>query len=182
MNAFDTAPVAIRPMLRSDVDALGGWKRHSDPRFRRYDVGPLTLEQGDALWRALSEPPGFRRPFVATLGGRVVGQLVLREIDVVGGSAELGIMVDPALIGRGLGKRILRTFRGYCAATGFKKLTLEVAAENERAVRAYVASGFVTRGERIAPPHPGAAPTRIIRMETELLSQAFTESQQCEPR
>ncbi len=182
MNAFDAAPVAIRPMRREDVDALAAWDRHADPRFRVYDVGPLTPQEADSLWRALSQPKRVRRPFVAELDGRVVAQLVLREIDTASGSAELGIMVDPALIGRGLGRRILRTFAGYCRATGFRRLTLEVAADNERALRAYRAAGFVARGERVGAPYPGAPPTRIIRMETELPPEAFTEPTACPPR
>lgn len=175
MNGFDAVPVAIRPMRRDDVDALAGWERHADPRFRLYDVGPLTRDEADALWRALSEPPDRRRPFVAVLGEQVVGQLVLRHIDAAAGSAELGIMIDPALLGRGLGRRILRIFAGYCAEKGFRKLSLEVAADNERAIRAYRAAGFVARGERIAPPFSGAAPVRILHMETELPSHPFPE-------
>ena len=182
MNAFDACPVAIRPMRREDVDALAAWDRHADPRYRVYDVGPLTPEEADALWRALSQPRRVRRPFVAELEGRVVAQLVLREVDSVAGSAELGIMVDPALIGRGLGRRILRSFAGYCKSTGFRRLTLEVASDNERAMRAYRAAGFVARGERVGPPYPGAPPIRIIRMETELSPEASSEPTACRPQ
>jgi len=181
MNAFDEPPVAIRPMLRDDVDALAGWERHADPRYRMYDVGPLSQEEGDALWRALSEPAGTREPFVALVEGRVVAQLVLRDIRRDEASAELGIMVDPARIGQGLGRRILRAFAGYCAENGYRRLTLEVAADNERAIRAYQAAGFVTRGERRGAAYPGASATRILRMERELASPAFTDSKPCQP-
>jgi RimJ/RimL family protein N-acetyltransferase len=180
MNGFDAAPVTIRPMRREDVEALAGWERHADPRFAQYDVGPLTPEEGERLWRALSEPPARRRPFVAMIGERVVGQILLRPDPADAATAELGIMVDPALIGQGLGRRILRIFAGYCAENRFKKLTLEVDADNERAIRAYRAAGFVARGERTAPPDAGAAPVRILRMETELPSKPFTEREACE--
>jgi RimJ/RimL family protein N-acetyltransferase len=182
MNGFEEARVAIRPMRREDVDALAAWGRHDDPRFRAYDVGPLTPGQADALWRALSTPAKRRRPYVAILGDRIVGQIVLRPLHG-GGTAELGIMVDPALIGRGLGRRILRVFAGYCATKGLQRLTLEVMADNERAIRAYRAAGFVACDERTAAPYAGAPVARIIRMETDLLARALTESQQqCEPR
>ena len=181
MNAFDEGPVGIRPMVRADVDALAGWERHSDPRYRMYDVGPLGAGEGDSLWRALSEPAGVREPFVAEIGGRVVAQLVLRDIRKDDRSAELGIMVDPALIGRGLGRRILRAFAGYCAENGYRRLTLEVAADNERAIRAYQAAGFVTRGERRGPAYPGATTGRILRMETDLAAPPFTDSHSCQP-
>lgn len=178
MNVSHDGPVAIRPMERPDVDALAGWERHRDPEYRMYDVGPLSRADGDGLFRLLSEPPEERRPFVATLGERVAAQLVLRA--VASGAPELGIMMDPALIGRGLGRRILRAFAGYCSERGFRRLTLEVAARNERALRAYRAAGFVACGERRAPLRAGLPPIRIIRMETELPQNAFTESTACE--
>ena len=181
MNAFDEVPVAIRPMVREDVEALSRWARHTDPRYRAYDVGPLSREEGDALWHALSEPAGVREPYVAVSGGEVVAQLVLRDIRRDAGTAELGIMIDPARIGQGLGRRILRAFAGYCAENGYRRLTLEVAADNERAIRAYQAAGFVTRGERRGAASPGAGSTRILRMETELSAPAFTDSESCQP-
>lgn len=180
MNVSRDAPVAIRPMERSDVDALAAWERHRDPDYRMYDVGPLSRADGDALFRALSEPVRERRPYVALLGERVVAQLVLRPRGE--DEAEMGIMVDPALIGRGLGRRILRAFAGYCSERGFRRLGLEVAAQNERAQRAYRAAGFVVRGERRAALRAGTPPIRIIRMETELPQDAFTESTACESR
>jgi RimJ/RimL family protein N-acetyltransferase len=176
MNGFDQACVSIRPMRSEDVAALAAWERHRDPAFRTYDIGPLTPRQAAELWRAFSDPPDRRRPFVATLGGRIVGHVALREIDHVAGTAELGIMLDPGVIGRGLGRRILRQFAGDCAQSGLRRLTLEVLATNERALRAYQAAGFVASGERWGPPAPGAPPVRIIQMETDLRPQPFRES------
>ncbi|HTJ24540.1 MAG TPA: GNAT family N-acetyltransferase [Candidatus Limnocylindria bacterium] len=176
MNGFDQAPVTIRPMHSQDVQALAGWERHADPAFRSYDVGPLSADQAERLWQALSSPPG-RRPYVAALGERVVGHLLLREVDPESGTAELGIMLDPSVIGRGLGRRILRQFAGYCAGCGLRRLTLEVVATNERAQRAYRAAGFVTCGERWGEPAPGQPPVRILRMETELRPETFLQSE-----
>ena len=156
--------------------ALAGWERHPDPAFRNYDVGPLTPRQAAELWRAICEPGGRQRPFVATLGERVIGHVALREIDHVAGTAEVGIMLDPGVIGRGLGRRILRQFAGDCAQSGLRRLTLEVLASNERALRAYKAAGFVACGERWGPPVPGAPPDRIIKMETDLRPSSFRES------
>lgn len=176
MNGFDQACVSIRPMRAEDVAALAAWERHPDPAFRTYDVGPLTPKQAAELWRVFSDPPDRRRPFVATLDGRIVGHVALREIDHVAGTAELGIMLDPGVIGRGLGRRILRQFVRDCAQSGLRRLTLEVLATNERAFRAYQAAGFVASGERCGPPAPGAPPVRIIKMETDLPPQPFRES------
>jgi diamine N-acetyltransferase len=175
MNGFDQAHVIIRPMLPADLQALAEWERHADPAFRAYDIGPLSAEQAAELWRALSDPPQ-RRPYVACLGERIVGHLLLRGIDPGAGGAELGIMLDPGVIGRGLGRRILRQFAGYCKDCGLRRLTLEVAATNERALRAYRAAGFVTSGERWGQPAPGLPPTRILRMETELRPEPFPQS------
>lgn len=163
-------------MRVEDLAALAAWERHRDPAFRIYDIGPLTEQRADDLWRAFSDPPDRRRPFVVTLGERIIGHVSLREIDHVAGTAELGIMLDPGVIGRGLGRRILRQFAGDCAESGFRRLTLEVLASNERAQRAYQAAGFVASGERWGSPVPGTPPVRIIRMVTDLLPEPFRES------
>jgi RimJ/RimL family protein N-acetyltransferase len=120
--------------------------------------------------------PGCRL-YVATLGERLVGHLRLRTSADDPAAAELGIMLDPGVIGRGLGRRILRQFAGYCVQYGLRRLTLEVVATNERAVRAYRAAGFVVCGERRGEPAPGHAPVPILRMETELRPETFHESE-----
>ena len=155
MNEPDVLSVAIRPMIRADVDAFAAWGTHADLLFAPYNVPALDRTRADDLWRHLVGRPRERRPFAGLVAGRFAAQLLVRT-GAQRGIGDIGISLDPALIGRGLGTRILRAFAGHLHATErFTRLTLDVAAYNERAIRAYRAAGFVTTGERWGPAEPG---------------------------
>ncbi len=147
--------VAIRPMQRADVDAFAQWARHDDPLFRHYNVPAMTRADADEVWALLTNDPAARRPFAGLAGDRVVATLLVRNIDVPAASGELGIMLDPAYLGRGMGRRILTAFLAVLAADGFRRVHLEVAGYNERAIAAYRATGFQPAGESWALPEPG---------------------------
>jgi RimJ/RimL family protein N-acetyltransferase len=151
----DDPIVAIRPMRRADVDAFSGWGRHDDPLFRHYNVPALTRADADAMWVLLSAEPKRRRPYAGLAGDRIVATLMARNMDLPPGSCELGIMLDPAYLGQGMGKRILRAFIAVLEADGFRRVHLEVAGYNERAVAAYRTAGFTMCDEYWADPEPG---------------------------
>lgn len=142
-------------MRRGDVDAFAAWGRHVDPLFRHYNVPALARPEADAMWAILSSDSGARRPYAGLAGELVVATLMVRNIDRAAGSGEIGIMVDPAYLGRGLGRRILLAFLAVLQQDGFRHVYLEVAAYNERAIAAYRAAGFTTSGEHWADPEPG---------------------------
>jgi RimJ/RimL family protein N-acetyltransferase len=154
-NAPSEAIVAIRPMRRADVDAFAAWARHADPLFSHYNVPALTPATADELWAFLSGTPAKRRPYAGLLDGEVVATLVVRDMDPVAGAGELGIMIDPAYLGQGLGRRILGAFVAVLANEGFRRLHLEVAGYNRRAIAAYLACGFTACDEYWADPEPG---------------------------
>jgi RimJ/RimL family protein N-acetyltransferase len=184
-------------MRRSDVDAFAAWARHDDPLFRHYNVPDLSAADADDLWRMLAADPDARRPYAGLARGRVVATLMLRNIDPAAGSGELGIMLDPACLGQGMGRRILVAFVEVLATDGFRRVHLEVAGYNERAIAAYRAAGFTASDEYWAEPEPGldvaslldgpaaetmrpnvrrdpdgAFRTRIVRMERRLPTQS----------
>jgi RimJ/RimL family protein N-acetyltransferase len=154
-NAAGEPIVAVRPMRREDVDALAGWGRHDDPLFRQYNVPALSPADADDMWTVLAGDPAHRRPFAGLEDGRVVASLVVREATPGAGEGELGIILDPDRIGRGLGRRILDVFAAVLAAEGFRRLHLEVAGYNGRALAAYRAAGFAAIDEYWADPEPG---------------------------
>ncbi len=154
-NVFQDEFVSVRPMRRDDVDALAVWGAHTDPLFRHYNVPLLSPADADALWTFLAGLPEQRRPFAGLAGSRVVASLIVRNMDAVTGEGELGIILDPACIGRGLGRRILAAFVAVLAGEGFRRLHLEVAGYNGRAIAAYRAAGFSAFDEYWADPEPG---------------------------
>ncbi len=154
-NATEIANVAIRPMQRTDIDAFAVWARHSDPLFHHYDLPALTPAGADDLWAFLSGTPAVRRPYAGLLSGQMVATLIVRDMDPATASGELGIMLDPAYLGRGLGRRILGAFVAVLANEGFRRLHLEVAGYNRRAFAAYLANGFTVCDEYWIDPEPG---------------------------
>jgi RimJ/RimL family protein N-acetyltransferase len=161
-NVSKQAIVAVRPMRRNDVDALALWGRHDDPLFFQYNVPVLTSGAADDLWAELSRDPAHRRPFAGLEGERVVASLIVRHAAPGAGEGELGIILDPACIGRGLGRRILEAFAAVLAAEGFRRLHLEVAGYNGRALAAYRAAGFAVIDDYWADPEPGIDPASLL--------------------
>jgi RimJ/RimL family protein N-acetyltransferase len=145
--------VAIRAMRRADVDAFAGWGKHADPLFRHYDVRALGRAEGDAFWATLAAAPERRRPFAALVGSAVIGSLVVRPAGP--GLGDVGIVLDPRYIGRGFGRRILAAFSVVLRGEGFRRLRLDVAGYNARAIAAYRAAGFAPVEERWDEPEPG---------------------------
>jgi RimJ/RimL family protein N-acetyltransferase len=154
-NVFEEGIVAVRPMRRADVDAFAVWGVHADPLFRHFNLPRLSPGIAEQLWGFLAGAPDERRPFAGLLGDRVVASLIVRDVDRAAGVGELGIIVDPALVGRGLGRRILAAFISVLAAEGFRRLQLEVAGYNGRAIAAYRAAGFAVLDEYWSDPEPG---------------------------
>ena len=142
-------------MRRDDLDAFADWGRHDDPLFRHYDPRALDAVEADDLWRFLAGSPRSRLPYVGLAEGRVVASLLVRNIDRAAGTGEIGIVLDPHRVGRGLGRRILERFAEVLAAEGFRRLVLDVMGYNGRAIAAYRAAGFEVAAERWDDPEPG---------------------------
>jgi RimJ/RimL family protein N-acetyltransferase len=154
-NVAEDAIVAVRPMRREDVDAMAAWARHADLLSRHYDLPQMTPALAGQLWTFLSGAPAIRRPYAGLVGDRVVATLIVRNMEPADASGELGIILDPAWLGQGLGRRILAAFVTVLRNEGFRYLHLEVAGYNRRAIGAYLASGFSVRDEYWTDPEPG---------------------------
>ena len=152
---MEQANVAIRALRRDDLDAFGSWGRYDDPIFGHYNPRALARYEGDALWRELSATPEVRRGYAGLVDGRFVAALIVRDLDPAAGSGEVGIALHPAFTGRGFGPRILRTLAALLALEGIRRLRLEVAGFNRRAIGAYREAGFVETGDRWGEAEPG---------------------------
>lgn len=142
-------------MRREDVDAFADWARHTDPLFGHYNLPPMGPADAERVWSYLAGTPDVRRAFAGVIEERVIATLIVRKTDPEGVEGEIGIMLDPAFVGRGLGRRILNAFAEVLAGEGFRRLHLEVAGFNRRAIAAYLASGFTAQDEYWSEPEPG---------------------------
>lgn len=143
--------VIIRPMARSDIDAMMAWRPYVDPLYVPYDFPRRS--KGDHVhwfeWR--SRDPSRRLFVVENEQGEVIGSITLREIDMRR-SARLGITLGADYVSKGYGSEALRLFIDYYfEAMGFSRLVLDVCATNLRAVRTYRALGFRQVGEHYRP-------------------------------
>jgi GNAT superfamily N-acetyltransferase len=78
--------------------------------------------------------------WVALDGREIIGDLTV--VDVAQEEPEIGMMVDAAHRGRGIGRALLAYAIAWARANGRPALTLRVFPDNERARALYHASGF----------------------------------------
>jgi len=80
--------------------------------------------------------------------GDLAGAVFLFDVREDGRKARLAIgMYSPRFLGRGLGTEAIRLVLGYAFGTlGMHRVDLKVLADNDRAVAAYRACGFVVEG------------------------------------
>ena len=108
----------------------------------------LTAEQEGEFLRKKEQSPGAVE-LLALVDGRVVGSA---GIDAVGTReklkhrAELGISVEKAFWGLGIGRALLRGCVACAKQAGYAQLELEAVAENERAIALYESEGFIEYG------------------------------------
>jgi ribosomal protein S18 acetylase RimI-like enzyme len=84
---------------------------------------------------------------VAEADGVVVGMLHLQVSRF--GFAELGLSVDRAWRGRGVGSALMRAGEVWARGRGLHKLSLEVFPTNEAALALYRRLGYVEEGRRL---------------------------------
>jgi RimJ/RimL family protein N-acetyltransferase len=143
--------VFLRPAERDDLPRFVAWL--GDARTTRTLAlrSPISLALEEGWFERLLEVHGRETwHFVICLAdsGRPIGSVGLHDVDIVNGSASLGIMIgDPADTGRGHGSDALRALVEF----GFGELRLEriwldVYAYNDQARRVYERIGFVHEG------------------------------------
>jgi RimJ/RimL family protein N-acetyltransferase len=86
--------------------------------------------------------------FVIVADRHVIGQCGLSDFDAFNRTCELGITIgDKAYWGRGYGRDTVRVLLDYAfRLRNMRKVWLRVWGNNERAIRSYLACGFVEEG------------------------------------
>ena len=130
---------------------MAAWGRYDDPLFSPYNIPRMSAAQQDAFLRYWVERPNT----IALAGesnGRFIAHILLRDHDRSAASADLGISMDAALVGQGLGTKLLQRLRAYAQSEhGIKRITLDVAGYNLRAIGAYKRAGFLEESRRFIP-------------------------------
>jgi len=141
--ALQNDHMSIRAWTFHDDELLDEWPPYNDPTEPLWNL-PRQVAYGGDQWGQFFEGSGMRRTWaVEDRLGCLIGRISLRDIDNRKAHARLGITFGAPYIGRGLGTEALRMFLDhYFTDLGFQVMLLDVAAPNQRAVRAYERLGF----------------------------------------
>jgi len=107
----------------------------------------------------------------AVVDGRIVGSAGIHAIgrkDKVRLRAELGITVEKACWGLGLGRALMESCLDCARRAGYRQVELQVVAENRRALALYESLGFVEFGRNprgFSPREGGWQELLSLRLE-----------------
>ncbi len=142
--------VLLRPIARQDLPEI--WRLLEDLEVAvRSDAGPIhpvSLARYEARFdREAADPSKDEAWFVIEIDGRAIGQGGLYRIDHFNRRCELGIALGRVHWGKGFGQDAVRTLVGYAFEyLSMNRVSLQVLAEDPRAVGAYRKAGFVEEG------------------------------------
>jgi len=141
--------VTLRPYGLADADAA--WEMVNDPEGRALTgtTAVFTREQIDTWVASRADAPErLDLVIVENATGEFAGEAVLNEFDAEVASANFRIVLRGApWFGRGLGSEATELMVAHAfGELGLRRLTLDVRADNPRAIRAYEKAGFVESG------------------------------------
>lgn len=134
----------IELLKRVDADQVMTWGTHEDPRLYHYDFSKMDHEDV-AYWYHLKQRRLWRKIYgCLDENGVLVGFLTLKRINPLLKKAHIGVVFDPNVVNRGYGTMAVKQLAELVfRETALRRLYLEVADFNIRAIRCYEKSGFV---------------------------------------
>jgi aminoglycoside 6'-N-acetyltransferase len=126
--------IVLRPLSESDVPEL--LRIHATPEVRRWWDAP------DDDFPLADEPEATR--LTIDVDGRVAGMVQFsEELEPKYRHAAIDVFLDPAFHGRGIGaEAVRRVVRHLIDERGHHRITIDPAADNVAAIRAYEKVGF----------------------------------------
>jgi UDP-4-amino-4,6-dideoxy-N-acetyl-beta-L-altrosamine N-acetyltransferase len=139
--------IDLRDLVAEDAGRLFAWRREPDVNRWMSDSPPDTLEAQERWVEGVIVDPD-RSGWIITAGGRPSGFLMLSGLTDCNRRAEWGWYIgDPDARGRGVGRAaqalgLDKAFDQF----GLEKVTAEVLADNEAALKAQGSCGFRREG------------------------------------
>jgi RimJ/RimL family protein N-acetyltransferase len=139
----------IRHWSRNDLDELAAWPRYQFPdEGFVFSFKEKTPEERDRLFRSREDRTDMMVLIIDHASHRVMGYISLQEMDWINREVgNIGFRIEPSWCNRGIGTLVLRSVSQWCFDCGLRKLRLDVAASNNRAVRCYEKVGFMRTRE-----------------------------------
>ncbi len=140
---LETPRLIIRDMRSGDTQRMELWRPYRDPLHKLWHLPRSSMLSQD-VWFLLHGADS--RTVWWTIeqrhDQRIIGALSLREMSRPV-SARLGIRLMPDYVDKGYGTEALRAFLPhFFGVMGFRRMLLDVAATNTRAVHVYEKLGF----------------------------------------
>jgi RimJ/RimL family protein N-acetyltransferase len=139
--------VRIEPMT---LDRVAGYRRALDivARERKYLTMLEAQPEPDTLRFVKSNLENGNPMMVALAGGEVIGWCDIRRefFPSRAHRGTLGMGLLPEWRNRGVGRRLLEATLAQARRSGFKRVELDVYADNPRAIALYEKAGFVREG------------------------------------
>jgi RimJ/RimL family protein N-acetyltransferase len=143
------ANVLLRPMKPEDITRQHEFNQ--DVELYGLDSAPPQVsppERAQDFYERRTTPDENAAPFAIEADGKYIGYCGLTGLRDRHGNLELGILIgDREYWGRGYGREVVRLLLDYgFRHLGARRIGLTTHAKNERAIRCYVACGFVEEG------------------------------------
>ena len=143
--------VILRPLERDDLKALHALHGNIDlVILSDGDWSPESLTSWEHHFDKDLEGEDSA-DFVIEADGKVIGHIGLHPWrNHRAGTASLGVGIyDPDYLGKGYGRDAIGVFLDWAfRIQNYRRIGLTAGANNERAIRAYLACGFVEEGRR----------------------------------
>lgn len=146
---FKGKNIVLRPMLPADIERQHEFNQ--DPELPGLDCTyprAAPLERAQAFYEDWTQADENRASFAIEADGKYIGYCGLKDLLNRYGNLELGIFIgDRAYWGRGYGRDTVGVLLRYgFHYLGARRIALTTHAKNERAIRCYLACGFVEEG------------------------------------
>mgnify|MGYP000299983241 CR=1 FL=1 len=148
------AMVSLGPLKKSDIPNLTRW--YNDPitlLLGGDDMIPSSESRSEAFWSKFIDEENDKRIFFTIYENasmRPIGMCNLRDINLMHGTGELGILIgDAADRGKGYGTETVALLVDYgFTAFGLTNIWLDTLSVNRAGIRAYEKAGFKEIGRR----------------------------------
>ena len=159
--------VVLRALEREDLPAVAGFRNDLEVESRASDEPPLptplsVVQQRYDERRVRSDGGTW---LAVTVDGEVVGDCSVHTVDTYARTCHLGVALGRPHWGKGYGTDTVRTLVQYCFThLNMRKVSLEVLADDPRAVGAYRRAGFVEEGRFVAQTWHAGRYHDVLRM------------------
>ena len=133
--------IQVVPFEEKHVRDFLSWTDYDDPLFAMYNFSEDEDTVGDWFrWKTKSRRDRY---FAILVEGRAAGYMGLKGISRITRSAELGIILDRAVIDGGVGREAITWLLNHGFFNlGLERIFLEVLPWNGRAIHLYASLGF----------------------------------------